>query len=118
MFSSSLGSEVTPIGKVVQLLSDLEGKIIGEGEAAHKVYAEFAEWCEDRSKTLQFEIKTGNSDAASLKATIEEETATTGALNAKVEKLEGEIATDEADLKAATEIPAIEQAAYEKAMQS
>merc|ERR1719436_447387 len=108
----AFAGEVTPIAKVVQLLSDLQAKIIGEGENAHKVYTEFAEWCEDRSKDLHFEIETGKSEVASLKATIAEEVALTGALNAKVEKLSGEIATDEADLKAATEIRAIENAAF------
>merc|ERR550525_2141583 len=76
--------EVTPISKVLQLLSDLQAKIISEGESAHKVFSEFAEWCEDRSKDLHFEIETGRSEVASLKATIEEEVALTGALNAKV----------------------------------
>merc|ERR1719436_901536 len=108
----AFAGEATPIGKVLQMLSDLQAKIIGEGESAHKVYTEFAEWCEDRSKDLHFEIETGKSEVASLKATIAEEVALTGALNAKVEKLSGEIATDEADLKAATEIRAIENAAF------
>ena len=31
-------SEATPITKVIQLLADLESKIIGEGEAAQKTY--------------------------------------------------------------------------------
>merc|ERR1719433_1764882 len=105
-------SALAPIGKVLQMLSELQAKIIGEGESAHKVFSEFAEWCEDRSKDLHFEIKTGQEQVAALKATIAEEVALTGALNAKVEKLSGEIATDEADLKAATEIRAIENAAF------
>merc|ERR1719436_179238 len=112
LLSVACAGEVTPIGKVLQLLSDLQSKIIGEGENAHKVFSEFAEWCEDRSKDLHFAIDTGKSEVASLKATIAEEVALTGALNAKVEKLSGEIATDEADLKAATEIRAIENAAF------
>merc|ERR1719461_1743291 len=108
----AFANKATPIGKVLQLLSDLQSKIIGEGDSAHKVYCEFAEWCEDRSKDLQFEIKTGREQVAGLKATIAEEVALTGALNAKVEKLSGEIATDEADLKAATEIRAMENAPF------
>jgi len=104
--------ESTPITKVLQLLSDLEAKIIAEGEAAQKVYIEFAEWCEDRSKDLRYEIKTGNSEIAALKATIEQETALTGSLNAKVEKLSGEVAVDESDLKAAIAIRAMENSAF------
>jgi len=97
-------AEASPVGKVIQLLSDLSSKIIAEGEKAQKVYAEYSEWCEERNKNLGFEIKTGSSEVAALKATIEQETATMGALTAKIEELTGAIATDEADLKAATEI--------------
>ena len=45
--------EVSPIGKVIQMLGDLETKIISEGTAAQKIYDEFSEMCEDRSKELQ-----------------------------------------------------------------
>jgi hypothetical protein len=86
------------------MISDLEGKVIGEGEQSHKIYAEFAEWCEDRSKEVGFEIKTGKAEVAELTATIDQEDATIGSLNAKIEELASSIATDEADLKAATTI--------------
>ena len=39
-----------------------------EGEVSQKLYAEFAEWCEDRSKDLGFEIKTGKATVDDLKA--------------------------------------------------
>jgi hypothetical protein len=86
------------------MISDLEAKVIGEGEQAHKIYAEFAEWCEDRSKEVGFEIKTGQSEVADLSATIDQQNALIGSLNAKIEELASSIATDEADLKAATQI--------------
>ena len=50
----------TPIGEVVQLNSDLQAKIIKEGSAAHKLYAGFAGFSEDRSKEPGYDIKTGN----------------------------------------------------------
>jgi hypothetical protein len=101
---SAHGATTNPIGKVIQMISDLEGKVIGEGEQSHKIYAEFAEWCEDRSKEVGFEIKTGKAEVAELTATIDQEDATIGSLNAKIEELASSIATDEADLKAATTI--------------
>jgi len=97
-----------PIEKVLTLLGDLETKILAEGEAAQKTYAEFAEWCEDRSRNVQFEIKTGKADVASLDAAIAKEAANIESQTAKIEDLAGSIATDEADLKAATEIRAKE----------
>jgi len=93
-------------------MSDMQTKIIGEGEAAHALYAEFAEMCEERSKDLQFEIKTGKGEVADLKAVIDEETATTESLTTKVEELTASIATDEADLDAATKIRAKESADF------
>merc|ERR1719450_483147 len=104
--------ETNPVSKVLQMLSDLEAKILKEGEAAQKTYDEFSEWCEDRSKNVGFEIKTGKSEIADLKATIEKETADIEALSTKIEELSGSIATDEADLKAATKIRAEEAADF------
>merc|ERR1719390_130617 len=97
-------SQASPIEKILEMISDLQAKVIGEGADAQKAYDEHAEWCEDRSTELGFEIKTGKANVAELKATIEEETATSGALETKIEDLSNDIKTDEADLAAATEI--------------
>jgi peptidoglycan hydrolase CwlO-like protein len=103
---------VTPVTKVITLLSDLQAKIIKEGETAQKEYAEYAEWCEDKSKDLQYEIKTGKAQIDELKATIAKESANIEALAAKIEELAAQIATAEADLKAATEIRGKEAASF------
>jgi len=110
--ASASDAQTNPVAKVLSMLGDLEKKILGEGETAQKAYDEYAEWCEDGSKNLQFEIKTGKSNVESLKATIAEETSQIDALSAKVEDLAAGIATDEADLKAATEIRAKEAADF------
>jgi len=104
--------QVSPITKVLQLMSDMQTKIIGEGEAAHATYAEFAEMCEERSKDLGFEIKTGKAEVADLKAAIDEETSIAAALDTRVEELTASIATDEADLVAATQIRKKENADF------
>jgi len=110
--SSVQASDVTPIQKVLTMLSDLQGKIIGEGNDAQKVYDEFSEFCEDRSRNLGFEIKTGKAEVNDLTAAIENEVATAASLTAKIEELSASISVDEADHKAATEIRAKEQAAF------
>jgi DNA repair exonuclease SbcCD ATPase subunit len=94
------------------MIGDLETKIIGEGEDAHKVYAEFSEWCEDTSKDTMYEIKTGKGNVADLKATIEKESANIAVQESSIDDLAGQIATDEADLKAATEIREKEASAF------
>jgi len=105
-------NEASPITKVVQLMSDMQAKIIGEGEEAHALYSEFAEMCEQRSKNLAFEIKTQKAEVESLKATIDEESALGASLDTKVGELTESIATDDADLKAATEIRSKESADF------
>merc|ERR1719316_1248542 len=111
-FAPAEASDASPIEKIVQMISDLQAKVIAEGEEAQKVYDEYVEWCSDRSAKLGFEIKTGKSDVAELKATIEEETSTIGALETKIEELSSDIQTDEADLKAATKIREQENADF------
>merc|ERR1719162_287664 len=97
-------SETNPISKVLQMISELETKVIGEGEEAQKVYSEFAEWCEDRSRSVGFDIKTGTSQVAELQATILKETSSQDALSTQIEELAASIAGDEKDLAAATKI--------------
>merc|ERR1719271_306303 len=92
--------EVNPIEKILEMISDLQAKVMAEGEDAQKVYDEYAEFCEDRSKELGFEIKTGKANVKELEAAIADEAAKQASLNAKIEELSGAIATDEADLKA------------------
>jgi len=108
----SAASAASPIDKIITMIGDLEQKIIKEGEDAHKVYAEFAEWCEDTSKDVMYEIKTGKGNVADLKATIEKESANIDVQDSAIEDLAGQIATDEADLKAATEIRDKEESAF------
>jgi predicted RNase H-like nuclease (RuvC/YqgF family) len=97
-------SQASPIEKIIEMVSDLQAKVISEGEDAQKTYDEYAEFCEDRSTSLGFEIKTGKANVAELTATIDEETASIAALETKIEELSNDIKTDEADLDAATKI--------------
>jgi len=110
--SVASANEGSPIAKVIQMVADLQTKIIAEGEECQKTYEDFAEWCEESAKNLQFEIKTGTNEVASLKATIAEEAANIQKQTSTIGDLAGAIATDEADLKAATEIRDKEEADF------
>lgn len=105
--------DTSPVNKVLQLLSDLQAKVVKEGEDAQRVYSEFSEWCEDRSRSLTHEIQTGKSEVSELQAAIQQGTASIGSLQAKVEQLASDLSVDEADLKAATEIRAKEGSSFE-----
>lgn len=102
------GGATTPVTKVLDLLSGLQGQVAAEGEEADKAYAQFSEWCEDQTKSLNFDIKTGQGEIESLNAVIAEEAAKSSALSTKIEELAASIATDEKDLKAATELRSME----------
>merc|ERR1719189_3039556 len=94
------------------MLSDLQAQIIKEGDAAQKQYAAYAEWCEDRSRNLGFEIKTGKADGDKLRASIAQDGATIASLTSKIDSLVSAIAVDESDLKAAGAIRAKEAADF------
>lgn len=111
-FARVSATQVNPIEKVLEMVSGLQTKIIKEGEDAQKNYDTFAEWCEDKSTDLSFEIKTGKSDTAESKAIIEEETSEISALETRLEELSADIQADEADLKAATKIRKTEAADF------
>jgi len=103
---------VTPIEKVLQMLSDLQAKIQADGEAATKTYEEFAAFCKGRSKDLEFEIKTGKFEVEQLEASIAKESALIDSLDTKIEELSFKITTDAADVKAATVIRGKEEASF------
>merc|ERR1719243_352447 len=91
-------ADTNPVAKTLQLLSDLEARIIKEGEAATKVYGEFAEWCEDRSKELNNDVKTLKSGVEGLKATMAASTTKAEAMTARIQELSAAITVDEKDL--------------------
>jgi len=98
------GVRASPIAKVLQMMSDLQARIVADGTEAQKVFEEFAEFCEDRSKELGFELKTAKTEVAELEASAKKDTANIGAMSTKLEELAASIASDEAELKAATEV--------------
>merc|ERR1719281_989409 len=104
MATVAMAGQASPIEKIIEMISDLQQKIIKEGEDAQAVYKEFAEWCEDESKNLHFEIKTAKAEMEDLNSVIEEAKADIQDEETKIEELSATMSKDEADLKAATEI--------------
>ena len=101
--SRALGGASDPVAKVLETMSGLLAKIIAEAEGVTKMYDEFAEWCEDKFKEPCFEIKLGQCEVDQLKAEFVELTAMNNECSNKMETLTGEIAVDEARLRAATD---------------
>jgi len=93
-----------PLGKVVELLDSLSAKVAKEGEAEEKGYKEFVEWCDDASKNTAYELKTAKSKKEKLEAAIGKAAGDAEASSAKIEEVANSIASNEGELKSATEI--------------
>jgi chromosome segregation ATPase len=105
---------VNPVGQVLDLLQKLHDTVVKDGEVELKQFEAFAEWCEDQAKERQYEIKTGNAQADSLRAAIEKAEADIDSANSTIEAHSADIAANEQDLKAATDIRAKEHKAFKK----
>jgi len=110
--AAASGTSVSPIDKVIQMISDLQAKVIGEGEVAQKEYDKYSEWCEDNSRNLANEIKTQSGEVEALQATIEEETSHIAELKTKIEELAASLAQDEEKLASAKAVRAKEKKAF------
>jgi len=108
----ALGEVENPLGQVLNLIDQLEAKIIKEGEAEAKAYAEYVEWCDDASSNTQFAIKTATSDKEKLEANINELAGEIKAADSNIEQLAASIATSETELKDATVIREKEEADF------
>jgi len=114
LLAVALATRVSPIEKTIQLLEDLEAKVMKDGENAQKVYEEFEEYCKSTAKETAFEIKTGKGDAERASASIDDFSAKIDNADTSIEELSSAIASDEKDLKSATEIRKKEAADFAK----
>jgi hypothetical protein len=99
---------VSPVQKVVQLLGELEMKIIKDGEEEKKAFDNFMEWCKNGAKDKEYEIKTAKADIEDLTATIGKADSDLATAASKIEDLSASTSANEADLKAASAIRAKE----------
>ena len=113
----ALGAKVSPIAKTIELLEGLQSKIHAEAENGQKLYEEFTSYCDDQSSELIHAIKTGKADAERQSASIAHATAKIQGADSLIEDLAGKVSTNNADLKAATEIRDAEKADFEKSDQ-
>jgi predicted nucleic acid-binding Zn-ribbon protein len=101
-----------PLGKVFELMTSLEAKIVKEGEAEAKAFKEFFEWCDTASKNVNYEIKTAKKSKEKLTAKIGELTSDIEVSESKIEDLASALSTSEAELKDATAIRTKEAADF------
>jgi len=97
---------------VVQLLGELEMKIIKDGEEEKKAFDAFMDWCKTGASDKAYEIKTAKGDIEDLTATIGKADSDISTTSSKIEDLGASISSDDADLSAATSIREKENKEY------
>lgn len=104
----------SPLQKVIELITNLQGQVIHDGEMAQQTYKKYSDWCENTSKEKQYEITDGKDNAAELKAAIEKSISDAEEAQARIEELSGSLATDNQDVKAITLIREKEKAEFQE----
>mmetsp|Transcript_7666 Transcript_7666/g.20643 ORF Transcript_7666/g.20643 Transcript_7666/m.20643 type:complete len:724 (+) Transcript_7666:136-2307(+) len=91
-----------PVQKVVQLIGELEAKVIKDGVKEQKTYDKYVRWCGQTSREKQSSVKENSRMKESLEATISKASDDSDAAKVQILDLAGSIATDNSDLRAAT----------------
>jgi len=107
------GTQSSPLQKVITLMTQLQGQVIGEGELAQATYKKYSNWCEKSSREKKFEIDEGKDTITQLQATIEKSVSDSEEAQARVEELSGKLGTDAQDVKAITLIRVKEKNEFE-----
>jgi len=105
-------SAQNPLSKCIQLLGELQQKVLKEGEQEQKQFESFADWCKDEAVSTQYEIKDGKASIESFNAVIEKESATIDSQENQIGEIAQRVAMNNKDLQAATEIRAKEAADF------
>jgi len=103
-FAAADQVDSNPLGKVFELMSALEAKIVKEGEAEAKAFKEFFQWCDSASQNLNNEIKVGKTKQEKLEAQIGQLTSDIDVSDAEIEKLAAAVSSAEGELSEATAI--------------
>jgi len=111
--SLTQATETNPVGKVLQMVAELQGTLLSQASSAQQEYDKYVAYCQARSQSVGFEVKNAKANKQQLVATIEEKTANIETVKAKIEDLAADVASGENDLKRATALREHEAADFE-----
>jgi hypothetical protein len=109
-----VSNQVTPVQKVLQMMSDMKNKALKEKENEIQVFAKFTEFCEDTEVEKGRAIKEGTEQSEKLSADIQKYTAEANTLSQEILKLDESISLAEKDKTDATRVRESEKADFEK----
>jgi hypothetical protein len=115
LFAAPLVAAVSPVGKVIQLLGELKGKVQKDLDAESKAMEEYTEFCDDEITEKGFAIKTATSKIEEYSAAIEEATGKISGYAAALESNGAEIAAKSSELAEAKSVRAGEKKDFEAA---
>jgi hypothetical protein len=95
-------AKMAAVNKVITMLEDLQAQVLKEGEEEAASYNKFACFCKDTTKEKTESINKGEDDDQRLSTSIEDKNSHRNDLDDDIKDLEEEIASEEADMKAAT----------------
>jgi len=110
--ASKVGTEITPIQQVVQLLSEMVAKGTAEKHEEEVEFAKFHEWCDSTREVTTRSIAEGEAQIVQLTAAIAKAEADVEALAADIQELQASIAADEQELQKAKSVREREHADY------
>jgi hypothetical protein len=100
---TALSAELGPIQKVIQLVDELQAKVIAEGDSSQVAYEEFVDWCGKQAIETKHAIEDATESRETLTATIETAEANIEELTAEIADLTGSISRQEAEYAEAKE---------------
>eukprot|EP00931_Biecheleriopsis_adriatica_P020482 TRINITY_DN13677_c0_g2_i1.p1 TRINITY_DN13677_c0_g2~~TRINITY_DN13677_c0_g2_i1.p1 ORF type:complete len:675 (-),score=264.47 TRINITY_DN13677_c0_g2_i1:88-2112(-) len=103
-FVVAVAEIASPLAKVISLLGELEVKVKEESKAEAAKLKEYTDLCESRTSELQYEIKTAKTKIEELTAKISKASGKLEAAASSFEETQGSVASNQADLAAATEV--------------
>jgi len=112
--SCTSAEKVTPVEKVVELLTTLEQQLIEDGNEDAATYNEYAKWALNETATAKRIAGETKEKIDSTQSQLEEQAAFREDRQQKLEKAANELAKAEAELQAAKEERASERANFEK----
>jgi len=108
------GAEVTPVQKVLQLMSSMLEKGKKEKHEEQTAFAAYKQFCDDTTVEKNRAINEANDHISVLNADIEKAVATIEKLTGEIAELEEDVSIWEGDIKAATKVREIENGDYDK----
>jgi len=106
-------SAVSPVGKVIELLDDLKGKVQNDLAKEGAAMEEYSGWCETEQSDYTYAIKTATSKIADLSAAMADGEAQASAFATQISELGSTIASKETELAEAADMRKTDRANFE-----